>query len=594
MWQRTGVQLPDADRRMVGCEEGSRTAGCWLERAGTAGHLPRVTFRPAHLLLRQVALLALLAAPAVAQIRLPSPFGGTSSRDSQVPKDSVVHLVTAVEPGSPRQSMEKYFELAREGRWKEAAHYLSTDSSDSARAPEIAEKLKVVLDRHLWVDLDQLSPLADGDTADGLRGYLDQIGVIPRPNGLVEPVRMTKLTRAGNSWWAFAPSVVRQVDTWYAELGDNWIRELFPEPLRRTGPLRLQWYQWLALLVLIPLIVLLGTALQRLLTLTLQAIVRRTPGTWDDDLLPQLRAPLLLFCVALFVAPVTAWVGLNAVVEGFITSVIKGAVTAALFWALIRALGVIEKRVIASAWATQRADVLSLAPLGGRLAKVLVGFLGFAAVLSQFNIPVGTLLAGLGIGGIAVALGAQKTLENVIGSIAIVSDKPFEVGDWIKVEDVEGTVEQVGIRSTRIRTFDRTIISYPNGKLADMRLESFSARDRFRLNTTIGLVYETTAPQMRQIIAEIEAALKGNPKVWQDTVIVRLDNLGAYALNVRIIAWFLAKDTLEFRDLNQEFLLQVLEIVERAGSGFAYPTQTLVMPSTPAPPRAPERPTPSA
>jgi MscS family membrane protein len=565
-----------------------------VERTITRGDLPAVNFLSFRVVLRQLALLALLAAPAAAQIRLPNPFGGPAMSDSQAHSDSTARPTLVVEPGSPRQSVEKYFELAKEGRWNDAARYLSTGASDSARGAELAEHLKVVLDRHLWLDLDQLSPLAEGDTTDGLRGSLDQVGVIPRDNGLLEPVRMTKITRGGNSWWAFAPSVVRQVDTWYAELGDNWIRELFPEPLRRTGPLRVQWYQWLALLIVIPLIVLLGTALQRLLTLALQAVARRTPGTWDDDLLPQLRAPLLLFCVALFVAPITSWLGLNAMVNGFIASLIKAAVTAALFWALIRALGVIEKRVIASAWATQRADVLSLAPLGGRLAKVLVGFLGFAAVLSQFNIPVGTLLAGLGIGGIAIALGAQKTLENVIGSIAIVSDKPFEVGDWIKVEDIEGTVEQVGIRSTRIRTFDRTIISYPNGKLADMRLESFSARDRFRLNTVIGLVYGTTAAQMRQIVGEIEGALKGNPKVWQDTIIVRLDNLGAYALNVRIIAWFLAKDTLEFRDLNQEFLLQVLEIVERNGSSFAFPTQTLVMPSTPAPPRAPERPTPSA
>ena len=544
---------------------------------------------------RPILLLLLLAAPASAQVRLPKVFGGPSANNDSHPRaDSAPAPSQVVEPGSPRQSLARYFELSRDGRWGDAARYLATDGIDTAKAAKLAEELRVVLDRHLWIDLDQLSPLAEGDTTDGLKGSLDQVGTIPRPNGLNEPVRIVRVTRGGDSWWAFAPSVVRQVDTWYGELGDNWIRELFPEPLRRTGPLRLQWYQWLALIILVPLIVLAGTALQRLLTLTLQAIVRRTPGTWDDDLLPELRAPLLLFCVALFVTPVTSWLGLNAIVQGFVASLIKAAVTAALFWALIRALGVIERRVIASAWATQRADVLSLAPLGGRLSKLLVAFLGFAAVLSQFNIPVGTLLAGLGIGGIAIALGAQKTLENVIGSIAIVSDKPFEVGDWIKVEDVEGTVEQVGIRSTRIRTFDRTIISYPNGKLADMRLESFSARDRFRLNTTIGLVYHTTAAQMRQIIGDIEAALKGNPKVWQDTIIVRLDNLGAYALNIRIIAWFLAKDAPEFRDLNQEFLLQVLEIVERAGSGFAFPTQTLVMPSTPAQPRAPEHPRPSA
>ena len=544
---------------------------------------------------RPILLLLLLAAPASAQVRLPKVFGAPPpTSDSHPRADSAPARPQVVEPGSPRQSLEKYFELSRDGRWGKPRATSAPTASTRREAAKLAEELKVVLDRHLWIDLDQLSPLAEGDTTDGLKGSLDQVGTIPRPNGLNEPVRIVRMTRGGDSWWAFAPSVVRQVDTWYSELGDNWIRELFPEPLRRTGPLRLQWYQWLALIILVPLIVLAGTALQRLLTLTLQAIVRRTPGTWDDDLLPELRAPLLLFCVALFVAPVTSWLGLNAIVQGFVTSLIKAAVTAALFWALIRALGVIEKRVIASAWATQRADVLSLAPLGGRLSKLLVAFLGFAAVLSQFNIPVGTLLAGLGIGGIAIALGAQKTLENVIGSIAIVSDKPFEVGDWIKVEDVEGTVEQVGIRSTRIRTFDRTIISYPNGKLADMRLESFSARDRFRLNTTIGLVYHTTAAQMRQIIGEIEAALRGNPKVWQETIIVRLDNLGAYALNIRIIAWFLAKDAPEFRDLNQEFLLQVLEIVERAGSGFAFPTQTLVMPSTPAQPRAPEHPTPSA
>lgn len=565
-----------------------------VERTVAPGDLPHVNLPLGRAWFRQVILLSLLAAPAVAQVRLPKPFGGQARSDTQPHTDSGPRTPQLVEAGSPRQSLEQYFELSRDGRWSEAARYLNTEGADSARAAKLAEELKVVLDRHLWVDLDQLSPLAEGDTTDGLRGMTDQIGTIPRPNGLTEPVRITRVTRGGATWWAFAPSVVRQVDTWYAELGDNWIRELVPEALRRTGPLRLQWYQWLALIVLIPLIVLAGTALQRLLALALQAIARRTSGTWDDDLLPQMRAPLLLFCVALFVAPVTAWLGLNTLVQGFIGSLIKAAVTGALFWALIRALGVIEQRVIASAWATQRADVLSLAPLGGRLAKVLVGFLGFAAILSQFNIPVGTLLAGLGIGGIAIALGAQKTLENVIGSIAIVSDKPFEVGDWIRVEDVEGTVEQVGIRSTRIRTFDRTIISYPNGKLADLRLESFSARDRFRLNTTIGLVYDTTAAQVRQVVGEIEGALKGNPKVWQDTIIVRLDNLGAYALNIRIIAWFLAKDATEFRELNQEFLLQVLEIVERAGTGFAFPTQTLVMPSTPAPPRTPERPTPSA
>ena len=146
---------------------------------------PRVTFLPARAALRQVLLLALLAAPAAAQIRLPKALGGTAAqRDSLPHTDSALRVVTraaAVENGSPRQSMERFFQLAREGRWKEAAHYLSTDPTDSARGAELAEHLKVVLDRYLWIDLDQLSPLAEGDTTDGLKGALDQVGVVPRP-----------------------------------------------------------------------------------------------------------------------------------------------------------------------------------------------------------------------------------------------------------------------------------------------------------------------------------------------------------------------------------------------------------------------------
>ncbi len=564
-----------------------------LEQVVWGGDLPRVKIPQLGALARPALLLIALTSPVPAQIRMPTPIGSSAAPGSTQHVDSIVVPRAPVDPGSPRQSLTNYFDLARNGRWSEAANYLSIEPRDSARAAELAERLKVVLDRHLWVELDQLSPLAEGDTADGLRGSVDQVGMIPRANGRYEPVRIVRVTHNGSSWWAFAPSVVRQVDTWYGELQDNWIRELFPEPFRRTGPLRLQWYQWLTLLVLVPLVVLFGTAIQRIIILTLHAIARRTSVTWDDDLVPQLRAPLLLFCVALLVAPVSTWLGLNALAQSFTTSLVKAAITAALFWALIGFLNVVQARVIASAWASQRADVLSLAPLGGRLAKLLVAFLGFAAVLAQFNIPVGTLLAGLGIGGLALALGAQKTLENVIGSIAIVADKPFEVGDWIKVEDIEGTVEQVGMRSTRIRTFDRTIVSYPNGKLADLRLESLSARDRFRLNTMLGLVYGTTASQMRQVVGEIEAVLRNNPNVWQDTISVRLDNLGDYSLNIRILTWFLAKDVMAFRDLKQEFLLQVLEIVERAGSSVAFPTQTLVMP-TANQPRAPERPTPSA
>jgi MscS family membrane protein len=578
--ERTGLQA-------------DRPAHLWCP-ASQVGIFPFVILRnPLGAALRILFILCLCASTATAQVSIPRPFSHPET--SAAKQDSSTGVV---EPGSPRASMTEFFALARENRWDLAARYLAVDPSDSARAPLLAKRLVAVLDRHLWVDLDALSPLPGGDPSDGLSEGLDQLGTIPRAGGAGEPIRIMRVTAPDSSWWVFTPAAVHEIDSWYGELGHNRFRDLFPESLQKKGPLQVQWFQWLMLLVLIPLIVLLGTILHRLINLALGAVVARTPVTWDDVLVPALRGPLLLFCVTLFVLPLTSFLGLNAVVWAFVSTLVKASVTASVFWALIRALGVIEDRIVATAWVTHRADVLSLAPLGGRLAKLLVGFLGIAAVMAQLNIPVTTLLAGLGIGGLAVALGAQKMLENVIGSIAIVTDKPFAVGDWIKVEDIEGTVEQVGVRSTRIRTFDRTVISYPNGRLADMRLESFSARDRFRYNSTLGLVYGTSAAQLRQIVGDIEKMLRANPKVWQDSVVVRLESLGSYALNVRMIVWFLAKDNIEFRDLTQEFLLSVMEIVERSGTTLAFPTQTLLMQpiaaATAAPARGPEHPTPSA
>ncbi len=516
-----------------------------------------------------------------AQIKLPNPLGAAlkQAQESTARRDSMV----LVEQGSPRQSMEQFFTLARDGKWKAAGRYLSMpEGADSVLGGRQAERLKAVLDRYLWVDVNELSPRLVGDTADGLSEVMEQVGVIPRPNGLYEPVRLVRTQAAdGQTYWAFAPSTVRRIDEWYGDIGDNWIRELFPEPLRRTGPLRVQWWQWLALLALVPVVMLAGTVLERLIALGLRVLVRKTTPTWDNELLTQLRSPLLLVCVALFIGPLIGHIGLNAEVEGFVGSTIKALVTVAVFWALIRGLDVAQRRIISSAWANQRADVLSLAPLGGRLAKIFVTFLGITAVLSLFNIPVGTLLAGLGIGGIAIALGAQKTLENVIGSLAIVGDKPFEVGDWIKVEEVEGTVEAVRLRSTRIRTMDRTIVTYPNGKLADMRLESYAPRDRYRLNTQVGLSYQTGSDTVLAVARGIEVFLREHPKIWPDMIISRVKAFGPYAIEIDVNAWFLCADMSEFRAVREEALIGILKVVEENGASPAIPTTRLVMDQAP-------------
>jgi MscS family membrane protein len=197
------------------------------------------------------------------------------------------------------------------------------------------------------------------------------------------------------------------------------------------------------------------------------------------------------------------------------------------------------------------------------------------AVLNELGFQVASLLAGLGIGGIALALAAQKTVENLFGSVAIGVDQPFRVGDVVRIEDVTGTVEAIGMRSTRIRTLDRTVVSYPNGKLADMRAETLASRDRIRLVANLGLAYGTTAEQMRAVLAGVEAALRRQPKLWTESLSVRFTEFRDSTLNVEVIAWFTTSDWSEFTAIRQEVLLELMAVVERAGTTFAYPTRTV-------------------
>ena len=238
-------------------------------------------------------------------------------------------------------------------------------------------------------------------------------------------------------------------------------------------------------------------------------------------------------------------------------------------------MDVARQVIIGASWTKDHPSARALLPLGSRVAKVLVMILGLVAMLSELGYPVTSLVAGLGIGGLAFALAAQKTVENLFGAFSLGADQPFREGDFVHIEDFVGTVEAIGLRSTSIRTLDRTIISIPNGKLADMRVESFTARDRLRLACTIGLVYETTVAQMRDVLAGLERVLHEQPKIWPDAVIVRFVSFGDSSLNVDVMAWFQTANWNEFQSIRQDILLRFMEVVEKAGSSFAFPTRTL-------------------
>ena len=336
----------------------------------------------------------------------------------------------------------------------------------------------------------------------------------------------------------------------------------------------LNWH-WLlvpaALLALWSASYLLSRLCQRLLL----HLTSRTKSAWDEELVGRLGTPLSCAWMLLPTHAVLLWLKLPSPILSTVHRMWRVGLLFVLFWAISRSMDVLLQAVSDSVWLRSHPALRSFLPVVRRVATVALWGLALVALLSELGYPVASLIAGLGIGGLAIALAAQKTVENLFGAFSIAADQPFVEGDFVKVEDFVGTVESIGLRSTKIRTLDRTLITLPNGRLAEMRLESYAARDRLRLACTLGLVYATTGEQMRTVLLGCEQVLREHPKIWPETVVVRFKELGESSLNIEVMAWFQTADWAEFQLIRQDVLLQFMDVVARAGSAFAFPSRTL-------------------
>ena len=225
---------------------------------------------------------------------------------------------------------------------------------------------------------------------------------------------------------------------------------------------------------------------------------------------------------------------------------------------------------------SDRRRAMSALVFGRRTAKTVLVIVTGVAVLDTLGVDVTTGIAALGIGGLALALGAQKTIENLVGSVTVIADQPVRVGDFCKVGDVLGTVEDVGMRSTRIRTNERTVVTIPNGVFSSQQIENFSRRDRFLFNPTIGLTYATDAALMRRVLAAIRTLLEDDENI-ADNPRVRFVNLSAHSLDIEIFAYIQTFDYGLSLGMREQVLLKIMERLAELGANIAFPTQTIVL-----------------
>jgi MscS family membrane protein len=246
----------------------------------------------------------------------------------------------------------------------------------------------------------------------------------------------------------------------------------------------------------------------------------------------------------------------------------------ALAWFALRFVDAMSRLVIARMQRSQRRQAVSVITLLRRSAKVLLLAFAVVAILDTLGIDVTTGIAALGIGGIALALGAQKTIENLVGSVTVIVDRPVQVGDFCKVGDVTGTVEDVGMRSTRIRTNDRTVVTIPNGNFASLQIENFATRDRYLFNPVIRLEYGVSADKLREGVSIIDTVLKEHPNTDEDAR-ATLAGLGETSVNVEVFSYITVDDFVESLHIKQDLLLTMMERLEKAGLALALPTRTL-------------------
>jgi MscS family membrane protein len=535
--------------------------------------------------LRAVARAIVLAAavlPALVMPALASRAWAQSAAPAAPAAPAPAPAPKTVAPDSPRASLQRYLDLCRAGRFAEAAEYLQVPPARAKDAALLAERLKAVLDRHIWFDPERISGASEGSTDDGLPPGTEEIGRVPGPGGIDEALRMVRVAEGtDHARWAFSEATVARIDGWYDRLGDRWLREHLPEPLLRPGPRELLWWQWMALPLVFFVAWMFGHLLSWLTRRVLGVAFSRTSTQWDDVLLQKMGGPLTLLwalAVAFLLLPLLV---LYAPAEAFIHRVLRAGFFVTFFWALLRTVDVAAQFLSTSSWGQSHKAVGAFIPLGVRIAKVVVAAMAAIAILSELGYPVASLIAGLGIGGLALALAAQKTVENLFGSVSLGVDQPIRVGDFVKIEDFVGTVESIGLRSSRIRTLDRTVVSIPNGKLADMRLETFAARDRIRFFATLGLVYGTTEDQMRTVVRRFDEVLRTHPKVWPESIRVVFVAFGDHALTIECLCWFETADWNEFNFIRQDVLLRFMKIVEETGTSFAFPTRTVHLVQSP-------------
>src|SRR6185437_12463963 len=391
-------------------------------------------------------------------------------------------------------------------------------------------------------------------------------------------LQMEKIVlRNGLRVWVVSADSLKLIPDAHKMLTENWFEKQLPQQLVTIQIFQTPIWRWIALFGAAILLWLLVSAL----SLALTSILHSRLFT------PLLRGPLRLLLASLGFRLAIELAPPSSIPRLFLERLVGVAFSMAIAWAVGLLVDILAERWHSHLDPRVQAISYSILPLGRQIVKGAIYLIVLLSVLNAWGVSISTVLAGIGVGGIAVALAAQKTLENLFGGISVIGDRPVLVGDVCRFGDKTGTVIDIGLRSTRLRTADRTIISVPNGQFSAMALENISGRDKIFFHPTLNLRRDTTPAQLQQVLSSVRSLLESNPKIETGKIPVRFIDIGTYSLDIEVAVYVKTADGDEFLSLQQELLIRILQAVEQAGTALAVPVQESVdrrAPRVPEPP----------
>ncbi len=475
---------------------------------------------------------------------------------------------------TPRSSLIALAVSVKEKNYKRAVNYLDIRNlpfslDDQLDGEELVRKLVIVAKRAMVIDFEELSDDPLGHKDDGLPGYRDRITTMKTKNGPVD-ILMQRVPRGDGVFvWKISNATVALIPDLDKEFGygiiGNKLSHIFPHYI-------IFGFEVWQLVILVGLLVA-GYLVAFVVTFVIVNLLQRNKRFNKQRLQKFIVGPLrFLIMVLVFRA------GFDMIAPSLSARALFEAKTMlilAIYWVLLGVIDVVMYRLADRMKRNGQYDAVVLLKPASTGVKIMIALLAVISWMDNMGYQVTTILAGLGVGGVAVALAAQKSLENLIGSITIYASQPVHVGDFCKFEDTIGVIEEIGLRATQLRTLSRTVVHIPNAMFASGKIENLTQRDKILYRTRLRLSYNDAPEQVKKVLSKIREMIDLHEFIDEENSRVRFLEFGEYAQELELYVYIKTKDFSEYLAYREDINLRINDIIESAGAHLTVPAKNI-------------------